>query len=54
MRCSSTTRALVLRRALILGFRGLPGNQQPEIFLAAGILQTYTESISITAVEWSA
>jgi hypothetical protein len=36
---------------LILGFRGLPGNPHPEIFLAAGILQTYTESISALTVE---
>ncbi len=36
MRCSSTTRVLVPRRALILGFPGLPGNQQPEILLAGG------------------
>jgi hypothetical protein len=38
MGCSSTARVLVPRRALILGFRGFPGNQQPQIFLAAGIL----------------
>lgn len=36
MRCSSTTRVLVPRRALILGYRRLPGNQQPEILLAGG------------------
>jgi hypothetical protein len=51
MGCSSTALVLVPRRALILGFRGFPGNPRPQVFLAAGILQTYTESLSALVFE---